>query len=233
MNKMISILMSVLNDQENIDNAITSILKQTYENFEFLIIDDYSSDYTYEKLISHQKKDDRIKIFRNEKNLGLTKSLNFLLFKSRGEFIARQDSDDISFVDRLSKQYALVKKQNLAGCTTRAIIKNSSRITPNRSLYLPKKIVMKIKNPFVHGSLFLRKDELLNVGGYDENFYYAQDYKLMSDLIMNNKKISILKEPLYVLNLENNISTNYSLEQKYYAQCVKRRKKPVVNNLKI
>lgn len=233
MNKMISILMSVLNDQENIDNAITSILKQTYENFEFLIIDDYSSDYTYEKLISHQKKDDRIKIFRNEKNLGLTKSLNFLLFKSRGEFIARQDSDDISFVDRLSKQYELVKKQNLAGCTTRAIIKNSSRITPNRSLYLPKKIVMKIKNPFVHGSLFLRKDELLNVGGYDENFYYAQDYKLMSDLILNNKKISILKEPLYVLNLENNISTNFSLEQKYYAQCVKRRKKPVVNNFKI
>ena len=233
MNKMISILMSVFNDQENIDNAVTSILKQTYENFEFLIIDDFSSDYTYEKLISHQKKDDRIKIFRNEKNLGLTKSLNFLLYKSRGEFIARQDSDDISFVDRLSKQYELVKKQNLAGCTTRAIIKNSSRITPNRSLYLPKKIVMKIKNPFVHGSLFLRKDEFLNVGGYDENFYYAQDYKLMSDLIMNNKKISILKEPLYVLNLENNISTNFSLEQKYYAQCVKRRKNPVVNNLKI
>ena len=233
MNKMISILMSVFNDQENIDNAVTSILNQTYENFEFLIIDDFSSDYTYEKLISHQKKDDRIKIFRNEKNLGLTKSLNFLLYKSRGEFIARQDSDDISFVDRLSKQYELVKKQNLAGCTTRAIIKNSSRITPNRSLYLPKKIVMKIKNPFVHGSLFLRKDELLNIGGYDENFYYAQDYKLMSDLILKNKKISILKEPLYVLNLENNISTNFSLEQKYYAQCVKKRKNPVVNNLKI
>lgn len=225
--------MSVLNDQENIDNAIKSILKQTYENFEFLIVDDYSSDNTYEKLISHKQKDDRIKIFRNEKNIGLTKSLNFLLSKSSGEFIARQDSDDVSFVDRLSKQLALVEKQNLAGCTTRAIIKNSSRITPNRSLYLPKKIVMKIKNPFVHGSLFLRKDELLNIGGYDENFYYAQDYKLMSDLILKNKKISILKEPLYVLNLENNISTNFSLEQKYYAQCVKKRKNPVVNNLKI
>ncbi len=225
--------MSVFNDQENIDNAILSILNQTYKNFEFLIIDDCSEDNTYDKLIHHQKNDPRIKIFKNDKNIGLTKSLNFLLSKSQGDFIARQDSDDISFVDRFAKQYVELEKEDIAGCTSRAIIKNSSRVSPNRSFYLPKKFVMNIKNPFVHGSLFLRKDEILNIGGYDENFYYAQDYKLMSDLIRKNKLVSILKEPLYLLNLENNISTNFRLEQKYYAQCVKRRIIPDLNNVNI
>ena len=226
MNKKISVLMSVFNDEENIEKAILGILNQTYSNFEFLIVDDASTDSTNELIGKYQKCDKRIKHLRNEKNIGLTKSLNQLLRIADGEFIARQDSDDISLVDRFEKQLYELTKKDIVGCSTRAIIKSSSKITPNKSYYLPKKFVMNIKNPFVHGSLFINKSEILSIGGYDEKFYYAQDYKLMSDLLNANKKVSILKEPLYILNVNNNISTKFRIEQKYFADCVKRRKIP-------
>ena len=93
---------------------------------------------------------------------------------------------------------------------------------PRSSHYLPKKIVMKFKNPFIHGTLFIKKSILLDVGKYDENFYYAQDYKLMKTLIDNNYKFKIFRKPLYELNMENNISTNKRSEQNYYANCVKK-----------
>ena len=105
-------------------------------------------------------------------------------------------------------------------------------MTPNKSYFIPKKIVMNLKNPFVHGSMMLFKNEVIELGGYDERFYYAQDFKLMTDLMLLNKKISILKEPLYVLNLKNNISTNFKSEQNYYAKCVKKRQIPKKLNVK-
>ena len=71
------------------------------------------------------------------------------------------------------------------------------------------------------------KKEVLNkIGNYDEKFYYAQDYKLMSDLVNDNKKIKILKDPLYILNTKNNISTNKKDEQAYFAKCVQKKLNP-------
>ncbi len=226
MSNKISVLMSVFNDEENVEKAILGILNQTYSNFEFLILDDASTDSTNKIIGKYQKSDKRIKLFRNEKNIGLTKSLNELLKIADGEFIARQDSDDISLIDRFEKQLYELNSKDIVGCSTRAIIKNSSRITPNKSYYFPKKFVMNIKNPFVHGSLFINKSEILSIGGYDEEFYYAQDYKLMADLLAADKKVTILKEPLYILNLSNNISTKFRKEQKYFADCVKSGKTP-------
>ena len=65
-----------------------------------------------------------------------------------------------------------------------------------------------------------------SLGGYDENFYYSQDYKLMSDLLSRNFKVKIMPDILYFLNQENNISTNNKEEQKYYADCVRKNKTP-------
>jgi len=98
---------------------------------------------------------------------------------------------------------------------------------PRLSYYLPKKAVLKFKNPFVHGTLMIKKQIFNNVGSYDERFYYSQDYKLMSDLTRANYKVKILKEVHYVLNMENNISTNFYKEQMYFAECVRKNKSPV------
>jgi len=221
---LVSVLMSVKNCEENVYNSVESILNQTYENFEFLIVDDASTDNTLK--ILNKFKDKRIKVFANKTNIGLTKSLNYLIKKSKGQFIARQDADDVSLPKRFEKQLNFLKKDNIKICTTRAIIKNSSRKIPAFSFYIPKKIIIRYKNPFIHGTLLMEKDLLNKMGNYDENFYYSQDYDLFFKLIQSKYLIKTLKEPLYVLNTTNNISTNKKQEQQYFADCVKSRKVP-------
>ena len=204
-NPLISILLSVYNDDKNIKKSIDSILSQSYKNIELLVIDDCSTDKTYE--ILKEIKDSRVRIFRNKDNLGLTKSLNILINESKGQILARQDSDDISLPTRLEVQLKNLYRLQLDGCTTRAYIKNSKRSIPRLSHLLPLSFVIKYKNPFIHGTLMVRKDAVIDVGMYDENIKYAQDYKLFVELLKKNYKIKILKKKLYVLNMENNISS--------------------------
>ena len=92
----VSVIMSAYNSQNSIKDSIKSVLGQTYGNFEFLILDDGSSDDTEKIIKNYANKDKRIKFFKNNKNLGLTKSLNILIGMSKGNIIARQDADDIS-----------------------------------------------------------------------------------------------------------------------------------------
>ena len=224
---MISVIMSAYNDENNVKLAIESIQNQSYQDFEFLIMDDFSSDNTFEICKNYSNEDDRITVYQNNSNLGLTKSLNKLLESAKGDYIARQDSDDISLSERFSKQIKFISENKLDGSTTRAIVKNSLKVTPNKSFYFPKKLIMKIKNPFIHGSLILSKNSLEDIGGYDEKFYYAQDYKLLSDLLSKDFKLKILKEEQYILNLSDNISTKFKDKQKYYANCVKKGINPI------
>ena len=193
MNKFdkLSVIMSVYNSEESLGDSIESILVQTYENFEFLIMDDGSDDNSPKILDDYAKQDNRIKIFKNSKNLGLTKSLNILISSSNGECLARQDSDDISSEDRFEKQLNYLSLNNLDACTVRALGSTTNKAIPNISYYFPLNLIIKFKNPFVHGSLIIRKNVIESIGGYDENFYYSQDYKLMSDLLSRDFKVKI------------------------------------------
>ena len=96
-------IMSIYNNERTLKSSINSILEQTYQDFELLIMDDNSTDKSYDILKEYESKDSRIRIFRNEKNLGLTKSLNILIANSQGDFIARQDGDDKSHKLRFVK----------------------------------------------------------------------------------------------------------------------------------
>lgn len=217
---LISVLLSVYNDDENIKKSVDSILSQSYKNIELLVIDDGSTDKTYE--ILNGINDGRLKIFRNKKNLGLTKCLNILIKKSQGKILARQDSDDISLPRRLEVQYNILHEAQLDACTTRAFIKNTKKSIPRYSHLLPINFVIKYKNPFIHGTLMIRKNAVLNIGMYDENLKYAQDYKLFIELLKKNYKIKILKSKLYVLNMENNISSlKKEDQQKFFREIQK------------
>jgi glycosyltransferase involved in cell wall biosynthesis len=211
---LISVLLSVYNDDKNIKTSIDSILSQSYKNIELLVIDDCSTDRTYD--ILKDIKDRRLRIFRNKDNQGLTKSLNILIKKSKGQILARQDSDDISLPTRLEVQFENLHNLQLDGCTTRAYIQNSKRSIPRLSHLLPLSFVIKYKNPFIHGTLMVKKSAVIDVGMYDENIVYAQDYKLFIELLKKNYKIKILKKKLYVLNMENNISSLRKEEQQYF-----------------
>ena len=230
-NKLVSVIMATYNSSETISVSLKSILDQTYKNIELLVVDDCSTDNTYEILDEYRKKYSQVRLFKNNENIGLTKSLNFLINKSKGEFIARQDSDDISNSDRIKKQLKFIYTNKLDGCTTRAF-KNGTSVTPRISYYLPTKIVIKYKNPFVHGTLLIRKSTIKKINNYDERFYYSQDYKLFTDLLNAGYKISIMKDALYHLNTFNNISSKYKEEQKYYADCVRKRKNPLEEIIK-
>lgn len=218
----VSVIMSVYNDEKNVDNAIRSILNQSYENFEFLIIDDCSADSTLEKIENFKDLDKRVKIFKNSKNIGLTKSLNLLLKNSSTELIARQDSDDYSLPTRLEEQVNLIKGKKYDAVYTRAINKQNKAKIPGLSFYLPHRLSIKYKNPYIHGSLMIKRDVLKSLNYYSEDFYYAQDYKLAWDLHKKNYKVGVKNKALYVLNTKNNISENFRVEQKYYADCVRK-----------
>ncbi len=214
--------MSVFNNSKTLKRSIESILNQDYKNFEFLIMNDSSTDSTKEILKNYKNTDARIKIYENNKNLGLTKSLNILINNAKGELIARQDADDYSVNDRFSTQIEFLKNYNLDGCTSRSKVISTGKVRPGLSYFLPIKLALKYKNPFIHGTLLIKKKVLQDVGNYDENFYYAQDYKLFKDLIDKGYKIKSINKFLYYLNTENNISSNMKKEQNYYAKLVRR-----------
>ena len=221
-NEKVSVLMSSYNSQKTLKDSINSVLTQTYKNFEFLIIDDNSSDDTLKILKDFENIDERIKVYKNSRNIGLTKSLNILINKSVGKYIARQDADDISKPERLDVQYNYLRNSSFQCCTSRATIKNSRKKIPRFSHLLPNELVLKYKNPFIHGTLFVEKEVITDIGGYSEKFKYAQDYKLFSDMYSKNYKVKILDNLLYELNMENNISSNKKSEQEFYAKHVKK-----------
>ena len=217
----ISIVMSVFNNSKTLKRSIESILNQDYENFEFLIMNDCSNDSSKEILKNFENKDSRIKIFHNKKNIGLTKSLNILIDNATGQLIARQDADDYSSKDRLSTQVAFLREHNLDACTARSRVISNGKARPGLSFYLPIKLTMRYKNPFIHGTLLIKKDALIEIEKYDENFYYAQDYKLFKDLIDKGYKVNSLNKFLYFLNTEDNISSIMKKEQNFYAKLVR------------
>jgi glycosyltransferase involved in cell wall biosynthesis len=112
-NPQISVIMAVYNGEKYLAEAIESILNQTFKEFEFIIIDDGSKDNSLNIIKRYAKKDSRIIIIKNEKNMKLAWSLNKGLKIARGKYIARMDSDDISLTDRLEKQYYFLEKKEI------------------------------------------------------------------------------------------------------------------------
>tara|TARA_A100001015_G_scaffold286405_1_gene355039 strand:+ start:3125 stop:3820 length:696 start_codon:yes stop_codon:yes gene_type:complete len=227
MNKsLVSVLLPVFNGEQYIQKAAFSILNQSHKELELLIIDDCSTDKSYQMSMNISEQDNRVRVFKNQKNLGLTKSLNLLINESSGKYLARQDSDDWSEETRLEKQLNYLNNKKIDVVYARSVRSDTNNIFPWLSYYLPLDFVLKYKNPLIHGTMFAKKNIIEKVGGYDEDFIYSQDYKLAYDLINSGYKLKIMRDVLYSSNFINNISTNKKNEQKYYANCVRRGIKP-------
>lgn len=224
MDLKVSVLMSVKDGENYLKQSIDSILNQSYKNLEFLICDDGSTDNSFQICNEYSNLDNRVKIIRNNESIGLTKSLNKLINISTGSIIARQDADDFSDLNRISKQIELYKK-GYEIITSRAFVIGENKIKPRFSYLIPKKIMIRRKNNFVHGTLFIQKKILMEIGCYNEKFYYAQDYKLFSDLLMQGYKIKTILNPLYYVRNEGNISTTKLEEQNYFSDLVRKNKK--------
>lgn len=109
MEDLISVLVPVYNVKDYVLDAIDSLLHQTYKNLEIIIVDDCSTDGTYELLLSTYKDESRVRLFRNKKNQKIAETLNYALSKANGTYIGRMDGDDICDKTKFEKQYLFLK----------------------------------------------------------------------------------------------------------------------------
>lgn len=182
---LISVIMPVYNSYDYIRQSVMSILRQTYRVFEFIIIDDASTDGTSEIIESIARIDKRIIFIKNKQNQGLTVNLNRAAAIAKGSYIARMDADDISLPQRFEKQLSFMEK-NLETdiCGTWADVINSQNKVLFRAVrpVTDEKIKAKLicGNPILHPSVMMRK-KLFLTEKYDESFVTMQDFKLWTD----------------------------------------------------
>ena len=215
--------MPVYNGEPYLRDAIESILNQTYRHIEFVIINDGSTDNSWEVIKKYAKNDNRI-VALTQKNIGLTKSLNKCINMAKGDYIARQDSDDISFINRLEKQLPWLKDNGFDLCCSRTWLIEEEKISPRLGLYLPKPMILCLYNPFVHGTFIFRKEVIIEIGGYDESFLYAQDYSLVTQLYAKGKHVKYLKDCLYKTRItKTRISHKKLFEQQECGKMIRKK----------
>jgi glycosyltransferase involved in cell wall biosynthesis len=176
--------MSVYDGASYLEKSIESILNQTFKDFEFIIIDDGSTDNSWEILNSYANQDHRIKLFKNEVNLGLTKSLNKGLALAQGDYIARQDADDISLPQRFEKQVARLGQNSdivLASCNIELIDAEGKPFQTVKRACAPALVAWYLlfyNHLAGHSQVMFRRKLVEELGGYSETYRYSQDYEL-------------------------------------------------------
>lgn len=216
----VSVLMSVLNGEEFLVEAIDSILNQSFTNFEFVIIDNASTDTTA-KIISAYD-DSRIFYLRNSKTLTLTQALNKGLAAAKGEYVARLDADDIAMPDRLQAQSNFLdihpEVALVASAWTDFFGKNTSHQIPGPippSDHHDLITALAESNVLAHSSLMFRRNAVCSVGGYPEEFAYAMEYALYFKLAAHYRLGSIPKALVAMRNHEGQVTNRTALRTEH------------------
>ncbi len=195
MNPQISVVMPVYNCVAYIEESVASILTQTFRDFEFFIIDDYSTDGTYEYL--QTVTDSRIQLIRKPKNSGYTVSLNMGLEMAKGEYIARMDGDDIALPERFAKQVLFMDNNpDVAVCGSSYQLSGTDTIIRMPPGFEEAKVVALMNVPVAHPTVFIRRSVLIQHQlRYNPVFEPTEDYELWTR-IMEIGKIENLPESL-------------------------------------
>lgn len=179
----ISVLMPVYNAQRYLAKAVESILNQTFGDFEFLIVNDGSTDRSLAILQRYAKRDDRIRLI-SRPNTGHLLALNEMLKLAQGEFIARMDADDIALPERFAHQVAFLRQHPDVVCVGGAqdFIDEAGRILFHYQEAEDNDEIQRLalggKTPINHPSAMMRRSAVLQVGGYDPTTYLAEDLDL-------------------------------------------------------
>ncbi len=218
---MISVIMSTYKEDERLlRESIESILNQTYKDFEYIIILDYPDNDVHKSVIEeYALKDDRIHFYINEKNMGLTDSLNRGLSLCHGEYIARMDADDISLPDRLERQMKYLEKNHydLIGGITEMINENGSLLYSIKSVPTdPKKInkALRYSQCIAHPTWLGKKEVFEKNAGY-RHMPLCEDYDFTLRAVLNGFVISNLNEAVLKYRMTSNSISRSNLFEQY------------------
>jgi len=221
----ISVIMSAYNAEKYIAEAIESILNQTFKNFEFIIINDCSTDNSLKIIKKYMKKDKRIILINNKKNFGRAKSRNRGLKIAKGKYIAILDSDDVSLSERFEKQYNFLEQHQdvfLVGTGSINIDENGIKKSISKPICSFKKIskILPFNNCIFHPSIMFRNGDKYF---YREKFPYSQDYDLYLRLLSKGKRLVNMPEILIKYRINPHaVSWTKSAKQKLFAEKAKK-----------
>lgn len=210
----VTVLMSVFNSEQYLEQAIESILNQSYRDFEFLIINDGSTDKSL--AIIKKYKDKRIRLVSRE-NKGLVASLNEGIELARGEFIARQDSDDESVPTRLENEVRFLdthKNIVLVGSNYTIMDSDSWQPIVTTNVFTSPedlKLAQITCNQYGHGSIMMRTDAARACNGYNPDVGYVEDYDLWTRL-SQHFDIANIEKPLYLYRRNSEGITQKNLD---------------------
>lgn len=209
----VSVVMGTYNCAPYIEDTVASILQQTYADFEFIILDDTSSDGTWPKLEQLAAQDTRIVLQRNATNRGISATRNLGTELARGELIAIMDHDDISVPDRLEKQVAYLDAHPEVGAVGGAIqfLDGDTLSAPSEYPLTPGLIAWTLcfRTPSIHPASMVRRAALVAAGGYDPAYRIANDYDLWVRL---SQQVGLANLPDVLLHYRRR-SSSFSAQQ--------------------
>ncbi len=210
----ISVLMPFYNAADYLDASLSSIINQTFADWELILINDASTDNS-DSVVQRYLSDPRIIYFKNEVNRGIVENLNFGLRQARSEIVARMDGDDISDLTRLAKQYDFLANHPsvVAVGTFIQIIDQSGKIIDQRTKPLDFNLMKKnllTYSPLVHATLMFRKSAVVRVGGYRNQYLYCEDIDLFFRLVYFGYELANLPEFLYQYRYHQNSAAHQS-----------------------
>lgn len=219
---MITIGIPFFNAEEYLEDAICSVLAQTYEFWELILIDDGSSDNSLAIANEYAKKDSRIRVISDGKNMKLPYRLNQIIHEARYDFIARMDADDLMSNDRLEKQIEVLKRNKYIDLVTTSYLtigkeNELTGISLVSNIQMNAKMILSGSANLVHASLLARKSWYKR-NLYNEKNLLAEDFELWLIAAKNNDlKYYILEEHLYWYRVIENVNIK-KLLQAYNSQ---------------
>lgn len=218
MNAPLTVLMPVYNSGKYLAEAVESVLDQSFKDFEFLIINDGSTDGSLGILKEYAKKDKRIKII-NQENKGLIQSLNKGLEIAQGEYIARMDADDVALPERLTRQYTFLKKNPdhvVVGGSFISIDSSGKRLGQHHCFInnLTIRHALPLEGCIPHPTAMYLKTVARKAGAYRQEYFPAEDYDLWRRLSNLGKLHNIEVPVLLYRHSPGSISASRSRMQK-------------------
>lgn len=231
---MFSILLCVYNGEEVLNRCLRSLHTQTFQDFEVIVVNDGSTDETASILDNWLNILD-LKIINNGANIGLTKSLNLAIDRARYEYVVRQDADDISYPRRLENLKNLISSKSWVSSPTIFY----TRFTRGRNIselkepliskcyslisgLIPR--ILRTQNCLVHGSIAVRRSDLIEIGKYDHAMRYSQDYELYLRALSKGFNFVLINSVDYGLTLsQTSLSSKHRSEQRNFAMQARRK----------